>query len=903
MAEQTNFETNASPSMQQLVDYFVDSLFDGKRIDQIQRAVYNGTAGGATLAEAAATAAADSVLEYFGKFLAGLEGHIEKIAGPVLSTIAGHLVGRQVSISELRRSASSDGGGELGGAVAKIAIDALTGPAGELTPGQEGAERLLGTLAQLVFNGWFETTAFELITTAVPDMDSFESIAQLPHDLIDALGLGRLSRVALRPLAQTCVATPLQWQLNKTYRPQLLGASEVIRQLTRGRWSREQVFEELARQGYSDERIESLLAGAAKQLSIDDALHMARNGEMTYSAVVDLLREQGYERETAEVVVAAAKSKRLAAIHDDSLGALKRAYANRQLTDSEFSNFIQQIIPDDGERAATEVAAQTVRELNVQRLSHGEIRDAVTVGISSFADYRRWLSFEGYEGDDQLTLELLLRHSIDKQKAIAQHRTDALAERAAEKTARDQQRAAKLAQVEADRALKRRGSAGDLERAVVRGLIPVDRYSEVLRDAYDADTVDVLVSLVEDERRRYLAQLDAADDARKRAAVRKIDVGGMEAAVLADVLTLDEFRAGLQQLGFSSADAAILTATLDAKKADREKAAADRRAADAAAARKSINLVRFEQLVRKGARTIAQYAALLTSLGYDEASRAGIVELLQLKIADDRSAAATRAGAEPGLAAKGLSLDQFRRAVLLGQKSEQDYQTFLAQQGFDADAQALLAAELRDDIDQADAARQRREAAAATTSSRPLPLSTIRRAVQLGVVSPDLYQQRLLESGYSSDDVAIEMELLVTEIADVQAARARRDQLSATTDARGLSLAQVERAVKAGVSTIEDYRAKAIEIGYSVADVQTLSDVLARELQQLADAQTRHDAIAGELTARNLNLSQLEQAVKEGLKSIEDYSANLSALGYADDDVDLLVELLVQKLGAGGAAA
>jgi hypothetical protein len=898
MVDEPNFSSDAKPSMQQLVDYFIDSLFDGKRVDQVQRAVYNGTAGGSTLAGGAAVAASDALLEFFGKFAAKIEEHVEHVAGPVLATIAGHLIGRPVSISELRRSASGEGNSELGGAVAKIAIDAMSGPPGELKPGQEGAERLLGTLAQLVFNGWFETTAFELITTAIPDMDSFESIAELPHDLIDALGLGRLSRVALRPLVQTCVATPLQWQVNKTYRPQLLAASEVIRQLTRGRWSREQVFEELARQGYSDDRIEALLAGAAKQLSIDDAFFLARVGTLTYNDVVTQLRAQGYEQETAELALNALRAKRIESIRDDSLAALKRAYTNRYISDSEFTNYISAIIPNDAEQAAVEVAAQTVRELNMQRLSHGEIRDAVTVGIASFGDYRRWMTLEGYESDDQLTLELLLRHSIDKTKLIDQHRAQALAERAAEKAARDEQRAAKLAQVESDRALKRRGTAGDLERAVVRGLIPIDRYAEVLRAGYDADTVQLLVSLVEDDRQRYLAQQAATDVARKRAGARNVDVGAVETAVLEDVISLDEFRTRLAGLGFAPADVALLAATVAAKKADRDKAAADRRDAALAASRKSINLARFEQLVRKGVRTMAQYDALLSSLGYDDASRAGILELLQLRIGDDASAATIRTSAAPALTAKGLSLEQFRRAVLLGQKSEADYQAFLVSQNFTADAIALLAAELHDDLDQADAARQRRDEAAATTSSRTLPLATIRRAVQLGVVSPDLYQQRLEETGYSSDDVAIEMDLLVTEIADIQAARARRAQLSSTTDARSLSLAQLERAVKAGVSPIDDYRAKAIELGYSAADVQTISGVLERELLQQADAQARHDQVAGELAARNLSLSQLEAAVKGGLKSVEQYGVDLAELGYAADDVDLLVELLQQKLGA-----
>jgi predicted nucleic acid-binding Zn-ribbon protein len=104
------------------------------------------------------------------------------------------------------------------------------------------------------------------------------------------------------------------------------------------------------------------------------------------------------------------------------------------------------------------------------------------------------------------------------------------------------------------------------------------------------------------------------------------------------VLTLDQVRAQLTALAFDAGDAEILLATMRARKADLDAAKQQRADAAAKAKTKSIDLGRFETLVRRGHRTIGEYASLLTSLGYDAGAVAAMGELLQLQIADDTAA-------------------------------------------------------------------------------------------------------------------------------------------------------------------------------------------------------------------------------------------------------------------------
>jgi hypothetical protein len=234
----------------------------------------------------------------------------------------------------------------------------------------------------------------------------------------------------------------------------------------------------------------------------------------------------------------------------------------------------------------------------------------------------------------------------------------------------------------------------------------------------------------------------------------------------------------------------------------------------------------------------------------------------------------------------------------LGVSTIDDFQKYLILNKFTLDAQTVLLAELRDDVTQAEAARAKRDAAAARAVETRVPLATVQRAARLGIITPDVYRQRLVLEQYTDDDIAIEMDLLAVEIADVQAQRARAADAAAKTADRGLALAQLATAVKLGEATLDDYRARAAALGYAADDVDTLVAVLTDEVQTIQDAQARHGAIAGQLAARNLSLSELDAAVTKGLMTIDAYTARLVALGFTADDADLLTTLLLLKLPA-----
>src|ERR1041385_3968118 len=237
------------PNLNAVVGQLADAIYDPEKLSRLQRVVRNGVSEGGTVVSAVLWSALDSLLDGLGKAFNTIEEKTEVVAGPALARIVAHLLGQEVSITDLRTSAAAGEGSVVGRLIAQIALKALNGDTTDLQPGTAGAERFLTLIAQLVVNGWFEGTAFELLTTLIPDMDAFESVAKLPEELVDALGLGRLARVALRPYAQMLVATPLEWKLNQTHRPTLLSASQAIQLWNRGAMTDAQLQAELTRLG------------------------------------------------------------------------------------------------------------------------------------------------------------------------------------------------------------------------------------------------------------------------------------------------------------------------------------------------------------------------------------------------------------------------------------------------------------------------------------------------------------------------------------------------------------------------------------------------------------------------------------------------------------------------------
>jgi hypothetical protein len=464
--------------------------------------------------------------------------------------------------------------------VGRRVLDKLAPPGGAVEPGIEGAARYVSTM---VICRWSHGSSACSPNVFGDSLDvlrgaggAIHSVAELREIVAQVFGGGRITRRVLAPFIDAGIVAPARWHTNKQYRPELLSSGDAIRQFLRGNWTREQLLEELARQGWSDARIDAMVNAQRKFFAAGDVRTFVDREHWTLDRGLQHLRDQGYDEDTARDTLRLEGLRRFETQEHAETTLIVGAYEDRRISKAERDALLSTYIRIPYERALAQELADLRQQLNVKRLTPSQVEQCIKAGVLAIPDYRDALRREGYDEFSVTALELMLRVELDRARHVDEHRADLEADRAAERLQRDQERARKQAEADRARALKRRGSIGDLERAAVRGLIPMARLEEVLAADYDADTVTILLAGVDEDRRQYLEQQAAAAEARKRAAARNIDAGTLEEAVLTGLLTVEEFGRRLAQLHFSPADAQLLSAIVAAKKRDRDDATAKR---------------------------------------------------------------------------------------------------------------------------------------------------------------------------------------------------------------------------------------------------------------------------------------------------------------------------------------
>lgn len=816
------------------------------------------------------------------------------ISASLLDPLARGAINSLLSEHESGRHVGPNAGATL---IAKV-----SGSRAAIEPGIEGAARYATLMLHEQTEAWLRGVIVELITEFMPRLMPFgggvETVQKFQEIVESALGGGRMMRRILQPFVQATAITPAQWHVNKQYRPELLGPAEVARQVARGKMDLDAAHEELARQGWSEERIEALLSNQQKRLGIDDLFYEVHANLIPLSEAIETLREQGYDEQTASKEINIRILKRLDAVRNDVVGVALNAYVNRQIGKAELLDALEIGLDSPAERREYVRVAETRRALNQRELSSGEARRLVVRGILATPDYRRALERDGYVPEAIAALDLELRDELAAVHDLAERRAAAEAAKAAARAERDAEATARRDELERRRALDRRGDENTLEAAAVRGLVPIARVEELYRARYDDETAGIYVALLEERRGAYLEEQRRRDDTVKRAAGRGLSIADLESAVLANVLDFGRYESRLATLGFAPEDVDLLVRTLRATKDARDAAQAARDRAVTTARGRSIDLGRYERLVRRGLRTSAQYAALLASLGFDDGSIAGMRELLELQMADDAAASQARANAEARLSSKGLSLAELRRLVLGGFAPASQYEALLVAQGFTADAIQLLMAELGQAVADADAARQRRTTAAADVDTRALSLDSAARAVRLGLISPAAYAAQLAAAGFSPDDAAFELDVAREERAATAATQQARAAAPLPPGDKGLTLAQLARAVKAELKTLADFRARAVELGFGPDAVDTQVRLLALELQETQAAKARREQLGAELAGGGNSLAELEAAVRGGSLTLAGYVERLQLSGLTPADAELLAGLLELTLGA-----
>lgn len=822
--------------------------------------------------------------------------HLAEMAATAVSDMFGVDVPASTFSARSNRSGRSNAGTALGAGFLK----AIEGQGGPLEPSDEAAKRFLTMNLTMALDGWWQGFFFEFLSSAIPwvDVGKIESFADLDDTMQQALGLGRLTRQVLGPIIDTTVVTPARWKANKQYRPNLLGAGDAIRHYQRGKWTREQLDEELARQGWSLDRIEALISNARKRLTVDQALYRFNRGEISSADLLTEAREAGYDDATAQTLLDIEHAQRVDRLGAPAVSAALSAFIGREIDEAECDRVVKQFAPSHDQAVLMMATARVQRALNRKSLSSSQIRGMVKKRLLAPADYRAALEREGWERPDAALLELELRIELDEAAALDAIKVQQEIDRQAAAEEKAIEKAAKKAEIEARNA-RTLPTLGELRRAIVRGRLPIDRYTQELeRLKYAPEDIAFLVADVLDERADYDAAKQRQAAAEARASDADLSLPEVRTLVVRGTLDIADYYGALRARGYDDVEANHLTALVRDERDDRIRAEQERaRQAEIAAAR-SVSLSAMESAVRRGLRTMADYTGLLTAQGASQASIALLSDLLAAQLADDATALQARREAEAQGKAPALPLATLERAVRLGLRTLDDYRHAVAALGLSPADQATLVSLLQLQIAEDDAARRRREEIAQGAQPPGLSMGQIERAVRLGLLDMGTYRAWLSAAGYGAQDTELLVSLLVEELRSTREAQARRDQVATELQARGLSLGEMARGVKRGLRGLAEYEGLLFDTGYGAEDVALLTQLLAEELEidyQALRARLANDPAQGRDVAwvdrlsDNLASGAIEPGYVEGL---------LITSGAAPTDARLFVRLVQSFAGS-----
>ncbi len=320
---------------------------------------------------------------------------------------------------------------------AGITLDAAAGTFSEVTAPAGAKERITptqGVRAAARFSGLLINfgTATGIIGTLgglVPEVHLNE-LREIGEEVARNLGLGRLHRMALKPVIQILLAEPYKWFINELARPTQFKLGEVVNSFTGGIMKPEVVWTSLAREGYSDDKIKALLELHRKKLSESDVLTLFEGGHLEESQVVQYYQRLGYTEEDARAKAEADRLKATRPYFEELRAAVVTAYADRHIDRAEMLGMIAGLPLSKEEKDYIILAADYKAKLPFTRLTIAQIEAAFSEGIIDVTEFNAHLASHGYSDDDQSILLLLTLLKLNKAKekaAVAEARVNAKA--------------------------------------------------------------------------------------------------------------------------------------------------------------------------------------------------------------------------------------------------------------------------------------------------------------------------------------------------------------------------------------------------------------------------------------------------------------------------------------------
>lgn len=282
---------------------------------------------------------------------------------------------------------------------------------GQISPTAPEIERVrqfLGTQA-----------TFEAFGSAVSSLGEIATLGQVDNmgrmfsDAKWLLGTCFTSWQSTSPIVESFILKPLQRLINYTFRETDFTRSQWQDLYALGKIPPDRLGAELARQGYSDEKIGWLLDLAERQPSRSDVVGMWRKGILGETVVADELRKQGYGQVWIDRYLRYYRKEETNEEKGAYLGTLRKAFKEQLIGEGEFRDALKQQGRSDVAIDLEIAVLKLSWQVEEKTAAKSDIRSAYMEGIIGRPEAARWLANADFSSH---TIDLLLG-TWDKEKA------------------------------------------------------------------------------------------------------------------------------------------------------------------------------------------------------------------------------------------------------------------------------------------------------------------------------------------------------------------------------------------------------------------------------------------------------------------------------------------------------
>jgi hypothetical protein len=284
--------------------------------------------------------------------------------------------------------------------------------------------------------------------------------------------------------------------------------------------------------------------------------------------------------------------------------------------------------------------------------------------VLNFNDLQAWALRNNMPLDQERFLELMVLYRQNKATVADKAKADAAkarAEAAQAKLKLAQEKAAQAKAEAADRGL----SVAQAEALVRAGDWTFQQLTAFLTSkGYGPDAIQAVETLLHHDIDRAAAAGATHGTVVTAAKAKGLSLGEMEKAVIAGIISIPDLSSWLHANGFSEADTAVVVHLTERALADEQTRAATKAAAAAAAGKHSAKLVDVERAVRLGITPITTYELALNTAGYDDASKAILLDILRTQLTLDQAKKVPATPGTPASNQRALTLPQLEQERL-----------------------------------------------------------------------------------------------------------------------------------------------------------------------------------------------------------------------------------------------